>query len=75
LECGTTNAGKLANVYQVRLRLTTTVAAAPGGGSALTTSVVGTARNPGSSSAPVRCTTTGKLEEMIHGQVARLAGG
>lgn len=66
LDCGTTNAGNIANVYRVQMSLVTKVAPAVGRpGSDVTTTVVASARNPTSSSAAVRCASTGRLETLI----------
>ena len=72
LDCGTTTAGVVANVYRVHLTVWSRVTPGPAGaGSQLQTTVSATARNPGSSSAPVRCASTGRLEQLIQNQTLR----
>ena len=65
LECGTSVGGPIADSYQINLSLTTEVALGQAGMSELRTSVQGTATQRGVSGAPVRCATTGRLEQRI----------
>lgn len=73
LTCGRTSSGHAAaDIYRIHLSVVTSVQPAAGGGSQLQTEVTASAQNTeGTSTTPVRCASTGALEERI----ARLAGG
>lgn len=72
LNCGRTSSGHpAADVYRVQLSVTTSVRPAADGGSQVQTEVTGSGQDiAGTSTDPVRCASTGALEERI----ARLLG-
>lgn len=74
LDCGVTAGGPAANVYRVELRVRTTVAATTAGAQ-LVTEVQGTASNPTTSSPPIRCASTGLLEDRLAERVRALQAG
>lgn len=74
LDCGFTAGGRTANVYRVELRVRTTVQPVAGGAQ-LVTEVEGVASNPTTSSPPVRCTSTGVLEDRLAERVRAALGG
>ena len=66
VSCGTASDGReAADSYELSLDVVTTVAAAPGGGSELRTVVSGFAKPVFTSGEPVRCASTGRLEERL----------
>lgn len=77
VRCGHQGAGpSAASNYRVRLSIVSTLGSAPGVGTRLVTEVSGSATPvEGTSTAAVRCVSTGELEQRINALVAeRLAG-
>jgi hypothetical protein len=75
LDCGSNLTGLIANSYRVSLNVSSTLTPGPQGGSTLQTSVSASATSPqGASSAPVSCSTTGRLEADL-AQLVRAAAG
>jgi hypothetical protein len=71
LECGTTAFGApLADTYRIEASVLSTQRPAPAG-AMLETRLEARAVNPGVSGAPVRCASTGRLEELIARAVER----
>jgi hypothetical protein len=71
LNCGNTGIGaSIADSYQINLSVLTQVVLVPGGITQLQTSIDAYATQRGVSGAPVRCASTGRLEQRI----ANLAG-
>jgi hypothetical protein len=66
LNCGNTGLGvPIADSYQVDLSVLTQIVPAPGGSAQVQTSIDANATQRGVSSAPVRCASTGRLEQQI----------
>ncbi len=66
LNCGNTGLGSpVADSYQVNLSVLTQIVPAPGGSTQVQTSIDANATQRGVSSAPVRCASTGRLEQQI----------
>jgi hypothetical protein len=75
LDCGRSVTGPAASTHQIHLSILTSVRAAATGGTELRTQLQATARQPGSSSPPTQCATTGRLEQQIAHQIQlRLLG-
>ncbi|MFM8780822.1 MAG: hypothetical protein ACKOFO_05025, partial [Gemmatimonadota bacterium] len=72
LDCGSSGTIQNAETYQLTLSIVSNVKPNPRGGSIVTTALSGTGRNPiTSSSADVRCVSTGDLELRIREMVER----
>ncbi|MDQ3522790.1 MAG: hypothetical protein M3434_10705 [Gemmatimonadota bacterium] len=66
LNCGNTGiGGPIADSYQVNLSVLTQIVPAAGGSTQVQTSIEASATQRGVSSAPVRCASTGRLEQQI----------
>jgi hypothetical protein len=75
LECGRSVTGPVASTHQIQISILTSVRPAATGGTELRTQVQATARQPGSSSPPTQCASTGRLEQRIAHQIQlRLLG-
>jgi hypothetical protein len=75
LDCGRSVTGPAASTHQIHLSILTSVRAAAAGGTELRTQLQATARQPGSSSPPTQCASTGRLEQRIAHQIQlRLLG-
>jgi hypothetical protein len=74
LDCGVTNSGIIANLYDVTLSFSTQVSEAEGGRSALMTTVDAWARPRITTGDPVHCTSKQLLEERITQIAAELIG-
>jgi citrate lyase gamma subunit len=73
--CGSTALGtEAADTYRLQLSVVSTVLR-QGSGSRLETTVEAIARQPGTSSAPVNCSSTGELEKAIANRVSVAVGG
>ena len=72
LECGSSGTLANAETYQLTLSIVSTVTPNPRGGAVVSTAITGTGKNPiTSSSAEVRCASTGDLELRIREMVER----
>ena len=72
LDCGSSGTIQNAETYQLSLSIVSSVKPNPNGGAIVTTALSGTGRNPiTSSSADVRCVSTGDLELRIRDMVER----
>jgi hypothetical protein len=75
LDCGRSTGGLTTSTHQVRMSILTHIRGSAEGGSEIRTQVEATARRPGTSSPPVVCASTGRLESEITTRVqAHLVG-
>ncbi len=70
VDCGRSATGFNADRYQVTLSVVITLATAPDGSTSAYIAVEGRATDPGVSGDPVRCSTTGQLEDVIAERLA-----
>ncbi len=74
-DCGSGITGPRVDSYDVAYTIVTAVTAAEGDSTTVSSTMVGSARDPsGSSTAPINCGTTGRLEELIAESVASKLG-
>lgn len=74
LDCGITNSGVLANIYDVTITISTRVVDAPEGGAVVTTTLDAWARPRMTNGNPVHCSSKQRLEQRLNGLVAEKLG-
>lgn len=75
VDCGRSNSGALANIYDVTLTISTSVADAPDGGATVSTTVDAWARPRMTNGNPVHCSSKTTLEQRLVELVTEKVGG